>query len=343
MCDGNDANTPCLKCPEGYKKNPSETDPKKMCVKTDSETKMVDGDPVELTCPGGLDGPEMVDGKAVCIDDCECEDEPPKDRMGTHQSWGETTCNCKRHYPIACKNLGADTKLDEKTMECKFKVPKTSTNTDTKPRMPAFEGFTGPNPAGLFFKALKCPERLPMDVAPLFCGPKTPPYIKLLLKDAKVQLEKKPKQALKECLINCASFYAKLQECAVFECDKGSITGSTPINSYVKDKAPKEPKFASIASGNPESIPNRLYMSKDNGALWAKVSDSLTGSANLLGDGVTDEGVDAAGTFRNTQSTFAKNPFAVDCRSWSWNNVRAALNKGNDKKSCQAACETKYK
>ena len=84
-------------------------------------------------------------------------------------------------------------------------------------------------------------------------------------------------------------------------------------------------------------------MSKDNGALWAKITSSMKAEAENVGAGVTNNGVDAYATITKSQSTFAKNPFAIDCRSWAWNNVRAALNKGVNKEACQTACEDKYK
>ena len=126
-----------------------------------------------------------------------------------------------------------------------------------------------------YFKPRRCPEQVQIDRQALYCGPRTPPFVgpfvtavRCLLKVPQVG-GKNAGVPDRQCVVNCAAFYAKLQECSATDCDARSITGSTPIAEYLA--TPSHPAFAVIkAAADAEAIPNRLYTSAMSGALLGK-------------------------------------------------------------------------
>jgi hypothetical protein len=295
---------------------------------------------------------------------------------GDHETWGDPECECTVKYPISCKVLGHDTTTElvcadndgvapsipwaggtarapepscadgvEKVGGCVYDVDTSITTTDFAAPVLAHTGF---DPA-TGIKKIACRKQIQIDRTPLFCGPHTPPYIHMMLaKVDEVQTDAARhgnRVPHLQCLVNCASFYAKVQECAEEDCDKlFSNVGKNGVRSYVVDATPGAPQFA-VFKGMAEGIVTQLYKSSEGAVHTNTAAEFARRQKACMGDKAAQatSAIDAAETIKRTYSEFKDKPFAIDCRAFAKNNVNAALAKGTNVDECMAACDTKYK
>ena len=147
-----------------------------------------------------------------------------------------------------------------------------------------------------------------------------------------------------ECIINCIQMYAKAQECGVNDCEQGSMRGRHCLETKtcMKDRLHDQnrPGLATLKEAGITSVPNQLYTSK--GALIRDVQARFRDlNGGMKGKGGASP-IDVSKSVAKMHKDFSKAPFAVDCRAYAWNNLRAELNKGNSVEKCMPACDQKY-
>lgn len=145
-----------------------------------------------------------------------------------------------------------------------------------------------------------------------------------------------PKQ--RECQTNCASFYAKIAECAAYDCDKNRFAQSGgPVSKYVNNiaKIPEAAYFAKIQEPK-KSIPYALFtssMGQPKNRFKALIDVCMNGEQTTI---------DAAESIRLMANAYKKQNFAIDCRSYTKNAVMGAgIDKGFTLEACIAGCEGK--
>jgi hypothetical protein len=379
FCDLNDITSDCYVCPTGYEKtlNP---DPAKGCAKT-STSPEYKTHRVPLKCPAECEGPTLENNEWICSCQCDwCKKSIREEAFlskGIHEKWSNPQCeDCYNKYTIKCKHLGHETTTEEvcadangqdpndvgevwkggarapepacyenvdKVAGCVWDTDSTVKKTDYKPAVlsPAHSKFdtkTGVMP-------ISCRKKIVVDRTPMFCGPHTSPYIQLMLNKLSDVIDDKKRHDERvphvQCLNNCISFYAKLQECVVESCDQRTANvGKSGLAGYVTTPNPTTPQFAVLKSAGSEAISDMLYKSSE-GAVFAQTSAEFLKRRKEITALKTDT-IDSAATILDTYKEFKSNPFIISCRYFANNNLKAALNKGKNVDECMTACDKKY-
>ena len=379
-CDLNDVTSDCYVCPDGYDKMLS-TDPSKGCVKRSTtpifSTHRV---PLSCppACEGPT---LSEDGEWECSCQNKWCKKPIADEAflakGSHESWSQPHCDdCFNKYSIQCKSLGHDTTTEEicsdaigndpndvgtpweggaragegecpdgveKVAGCVWDTDTKVTNTDyTAPVLSPAHAQFNPTTGSL---AISCRKKIQVDRTPMFCGPHSSPYVQLMLNKLSDVIDDQPRHGGRvphlQCLNNCVSFYAKLQECVVESCDKRTANqGKSALSTYVTTASPASPQFAVLNAGDSGAVSDMLYKSSE-GAVFAQTEREFLKRSKDIKAVKTDT-IDSAATIKDTYKEFVSNPFIIDCRSFADNNVRTALNKGKNVEECMTACDGKY-